>query len=133
MKPIITGVLAAVAVLGLVSACADDPKTTTSGPTGATLAPGQTLAPGETLPGGAALPTLPPDFTIPPGGSLPSDFSIPTLVVDQLVTEFEKAGMKVDRPCLENLLNDAEVRKLLTTQGTPSAELIQRLTACFKA
>ena len=124
MKRIITGALTSIAVLGLVAACADDAKPTTGGPT---------LAPGQTLPGGATLPTFPSDFTIPPGGSLPSDLSIPTAVIDQLITEFETAGMKVDRPCLETLLKDAEVRKLLTTQGTPSAELIQRFTACFKA
>lgn len=101
MKPIINGVLAAAALLGLLTACSDDPKTTTS--------------------------------TIPSGNSIPSDLSIPTAVIDQLVTTFEANGMKVDRPCLDNLMKDDELRQLIAAQGTPSAELIQRLTACFKA
>ena len=133
MKPIIKGVLTAVAVLGLATACSEDSKTTTSGPIGRTLAPGETLPGGGTLPAGETLPSLPSDFTIPPGGSFPTDFSIPTAVIDQLITQFETAGMKVDRACLENLLKDPQVRELMTTQGTPSAELLQRFTACFKA
>ncbi len=112
MKPIITGVLASIAVVGLLSACADDSKTTSSGSSaGVTLAPGE---PGETLPGGA---TLPSDVTILPGGSLPSDFSIPTEAIDQLIASFEAAGVKVDRACFEDLLKDDEFRNIVDIGG----------------
>ena len=127
MKPIINAVLASIAVVGLVSACSDDSKTSTDGPAGATLAPG------ETLPDGATLPSNPSDFTIPPGGTLPSDFTIPTEAVDQLIAQFETAGIKVDRACFEDLLKDDDLRNLVASQATPSAELIQKFTACFQA
>jgi hypothetical protein len=126
MKPIINAVLASIAVFGLVSACADDSKPSTSG------AGGATLAPGETLPDGATLPNIASDFTIPPGGTLPSDFSIPTEAIDQLIAQFETAGIKVDRACFENLLKNDEFRELIASRATPSAEVMQKFTACFQ-
>ena len=128
MKPILTGVLASVAVLGLLSACSDD-KLSTSGPTGSGSAIDATLPSDLTIPPGG---TLPSDFTIPPGGSLPTDFTIPTAVIDQMVAQFEASGLKVDRPCLENLLKDEDLRNIVASASTPSADVIQKFVACFK-
>ena len=122
MKPIITGIVASVAALGLLSGCGGDAKLTIP------------KAPTDvTLPGGGTVPSLPSDFTIPPGESFPTDGSIPTAIIDQMITEFEAAGMKVDRPCLENLMKDANLRKLVESASTPSAEVITKFMACFKA
>ena len=133
MKPILTGVLASVAVLGLLSACSDD-KLSTSSPTGSGST-GSGSAIDATLPSDLTIPpggTLPPNITIPPGGTFPPDFSIPTAVIDQMVAQFEAAGLKVDRPCFENLLKDEDLRNVIASANTPSADVIQKFVACFK-
>jgi hypothetical protein len=122
MKPIITGILASMAAVGLLSGCGSDAKLTI--PKAST---------DVTLPGGATLPSIPTDFTVPPGASFPTDGSIPTAIIDQMIATFEASGMKVDRPCLENLLKDEQLRKLVESQSTPSAEMITKFMACFKA
>jgi hypothetical protein len=115
MRPIIRGVVASVAALGLLSACGSDSKVTL--PT----SPNVTVAAGDTAPGGAS------DATIP------SDFSVPTAMIDQMIAQFEAAGMKVDRPCFENLLKNEELRKLVAAGNTPSPDVIAKFMACFKA
>ncbi len=121
MKPIITGILASLAAVGLLAGCGSDAKLTI--PKAST---------DVTLPGGATVPSLPTDFTVPPGASFPTG-SIPAAIIDQMITQFEAAGMKVDRACLENLMQDDSLRKLVEAQSTPSAEVITKFMACFKA
>jgi hypothetical protein len=122
MKTMIKALFASVAALGLLSGCGGDSKLTLP------------KAPTDvTLPGGDTVPSIPSDFTIPPGATLPSNVSIPTAIIDQMITQFEAAGMKVDRPCLENLLKDEQLRKLVESASTPSADVIAKFMACFKA
>ena len=149
MKPIISGALVSLAVLGLVAGCSSDSKSSSSGPTGTTLAagasggtasPNLTLPPGVTfpagggtLPPGMTLPTLPPGLTIPPGGTFPSDMTIPAQFIDVLLAQLEAAGLKADRPCVQNLLNDKNFRTVVMSGSTPSPEMLQSLIACFRA
>jgi hypothetical protein len=128
MKTMIKALFASVAVVGLLSSCGGDNKLTLpKAPTDVTL-PG-----GDTLPSIPSELSIPPDFTIPPGATFPSNVSIPTAIIDQMITQFEAAGMKVDRPCLENLLKDEDLRKLVESASTPSAEVIAKFMTCFKA
>jgi hypothetical protein len=122
--------LLAVTAGALLSACGgDDDKTTTpSTPSESTIVTDVSFPTGDTIPAV----TLPPGLTIPPGGTFPPDLTIPQAVVDQMITQFEAAGLKVDRACFENLLQDEELRRLIAGGDTPSAEVIQRLTACFQ-
>lgn len=158
MRRITTGILASIAVVGLLSACASDAKSNAgSGPANATLPGGGTVPGGGTLPPGATvpnftlppgvtlptgvislppgltLPTLPPGFTIPPGGTFPSNITIPTQVIDVMMAQLEAAGMKVDRPCLEALLKDPAFRSVVMTGSTPSSDMIQKLISCLRA
>ncbi len=132
MKPIICGVLASIAALGLLSACGgDDPLTlppdvTTQ--TGDTLPPGITLPTDITLPGGVTI----PDLTIPEGASIPSDLSVPQELIDVMIAQFEAAGMKVDKECFTKLLSDDGLRKLVAAGGTPTPEVIQKFFSCIK-
>lgn len=121
MKPIITGLLASMAAVGLLSGCGGDAKLTI--PKAST---------DVTLPGGVTLPSVPTDVTVPSGASSPTDGSIPTAIIDQMIAQFEAAGMKVDRPCFENLMKDESLRKLAESNSTPSAEMITKFMACFK-
>lgn len=114
----------------LLSACGGDDDKTTTPTTPATDVPVRTDV---SFPTGITIPevTLPSGLTIPPGGTFPPDLSIPQEAIDQMITQFEAAGLKVDRACFENLLKDEELRKLVAAGDTPSAEVIQRMTACF--
>jgi hypothetical protein len=122
MKPIITGILASIAAVGLLAGCGSDAKLTS--PKAST---------DVTLPGGMTIPSLATDVTVPPGATLPTDGSIPTAIIDQMITQFEAAGMKVDRACFENLMKDDSLRKLAESNSTPTAEMITKFVACFKA
>src|SRR5258706_9048349 len=150
MKPIISAVLASLAVLGLVAGCSSDSKSSSSGPTGTTLAgdgsasgdsttPNFSLPPGVpfpsgvvTLPPGMTLPTLPPGLTIPPGGTFPSDMTIPAQFIDVMLAQLEAAGLKADRPCVKNLLKTKSFRTVVMSGSTPSPEMLQSLIACFR-
>jgi len=116
MRLKITGALAVVTTLALLSACSSDDKSGS----------------GSTLSTSASEITLPSGVSIPTDVSFPSDATIPTAMIDQMLTQFEAAGMKVDRDCFVNLLQDQEIRKLVLSAGTPSAEVIQRMVACFQ-
>lgn len=131
MKRIVAGVLASIAVVGLLTACGDDPKVTV--PTDGASAE-VTLPQGVTIPEGITIPdvTIPDGVTIPAGG-VPSDLSIPAALIDQMVAQFEAAGMKVDKDCLTNLLSDESLRNLVAASGTPSPEVMQKFLACLKA
>jgi hypothetical protein len=138
MKPIITGVLASIAALGLLSACGGDDVLTL--PTDVTTETGDTLPTDITLPGGISIPdiTLPggitiPDITIPAGASIPSDLSVPQELIDVMIAQFEAAGMKVDKECFTKLLADDGLRKLAEAGGTPSPEVIQKFFTCIQA
>lgn len=108
MKSIMTGVLASITALGLLSACGSDSKVTVS--TNATAAVGVTL---------------------PSGVSIPSDLSIPQEAIDQMITQMEAAGMKVDKACFTDLLKDDTLRKLVAAGQTASPEVIQKFVACI--
>ncbi len=158
MKRIATGILASIALVGLLAACSSDPKSSSStGPANATLPGGGTVPGGGTLPAGGTLPnftlppgvslptgvitlppgltlpTLPPGFTIPPGGTFPSNITIPTQVVDVMMAQLLAAGMKVDRACLEALLKDNDFRAVVMSGSTPSGDMIQNLIKCLRA
>jgi hypothetical protein len=151
MKRIATGVLASIALVGLLVACSSDAKSSSSsGPASATLpgggtvpagvtTPNFTLPPGisfptgvVTLPPGVTLPTLPPGLTIPPGGTYPSNVTIPTQIVDVMIAQLQAAGMKVDRPCLSALLRDKDFLKVVMSGSTPTGEMIQNLIKCLR-
>ena len=132
MKPIVAGVLASVAALGLLTACGDDPiktlPTDNSIPTGVTFPDDITIPDDVTIPEGA---TIPEGDTIPSGG-LPSDASIPQALIDQMIAQFEAAGMTVDKECFTNLLSDESLRNIVAAGGAPSQEAIQKFFACIK-
>ena len=133
MKPIITGVLASIAALGLLSACGGDDVLTL--PTNVTTETGDTLPTDITLPADITLPggiTI-PDITIPAGVSIPSDLSVPQELIDVMIAQFEAAGMKVDKECFTKLLADDGLRKLAEAGGTPSPEVIQKFFTCIQA
>ena len=107
MKPIITGVLASVAALGLLSACGGDDKITVPAAT-----------------------TVPTGLTVPAGVSIPSDLSVPEQAIDLMISQLEAAGMKVDKACFTALLTDDSLRQLVAAGGTPSPEVIQKFISC---
>lgn len=135
MRSITNGVLASVAALGLLTACGGDNKLTLPTPppnatTDATSPTGATLPSGITLPPGF---TVPNDVTLPAGVSLPSDFTIPDATIDLMITQFEAAGMKVDKACFKNLLKDDSLRKLAESGGTPTPEVMQKFFGCLSS
>ena len=107
MKPIITGLLASIAALGLLSACGSDNKLTV--PTSV---------------------TVPAGVTLPAGLSIPD--SIPQATVDLFLAQLEASGMKIDKACFTALLNDASLRKMVAGGGTPAPETIAKFVACIK-
>ena len=146
MKQISRGVLVAAASLALLSACgsdddsttpttattpaataADTTATTTSATVAGTIAAG-TVADG-TLPGGT-IPSASGGLTIPPG-AIPSDLSIPEQAIDQMLSQMEAAGIKVDRACFTALLEDDDIRKVVAAGGTPSPEVVAQFTSCI--
>ena len=138
MKPIVAGVLASIAALGLLTACGDDPIATV--PTNNTIPTDVTFPDGLTLPGDVTIPddiSIPGDITIPdditiPAGSIPSDASIPEALIDQMIAQFEAAGMNVDKACFTELLSDESLRNLVAAGGAPSQEAMQKFFACIK-
>ncbi len=126
MKRIVAGTLATIATLGLLSACGDDAKVTVSDDSSA--------AAGVTLPSGSRFPGISlPDISLP-DVSLPidvSDVSIPQQVIDQMIAQFEAAGMKVDKACFTALLEDESLRKMVEAGGTPNQEAIQKFFTCL--
>jgi hypothetical protein len=125
MKPNITGMLATIAVVGLLSACGGGNKL--SLPTADTATLGTTPT-GITLPGGL---TIPDNITIPAGATLPSNVSVPQNAIDLMIAQFEAAGMKVDKACFTKLLSDDSLKKLVAAGGTPSQEAIQKFFSCI--
>jgi hypothetical protein len=129
----------------MLSACGDDPDSTattadaaisTDAATADTVsgvAPQTSNASADTAPGdtGSGL-TVPPGATIP-AGALPSGVSIPDAVVDQMIAQFEQAGMKVDKACFTALLQDESLRKMVEAGGTPNQEAIQKFFTCLSA
>ncbi len=130
MKPIITGLLASIASLGLLAACGGDNKltlpTNVTVPSDASL-PNITVPTNITLPGGVTI----PDATLPTGLSIPSDLSVPQAAIDLMIKQFEAAGMKVDKECFTKLLSDDSLRKLVSAGGTPTPEVIQKFFKCI--
>ena len=126
MKSIVAGALASLAVLAVLSACANDDKVTTP-----TTTPGFVFPGGVTIPGGATIPGAP----ISSDGSTPLDSSIPPETVDLMIAQFEAAGMTVDKACFTALLSDDDMRQLIAAggSGTPTPDLTQRFFACVTA
>jgi len=134
------------ATFGLLSACADGPKlgvpTDRSVPDSASGADA-TIPPDLSLPD-VSLPDLSlpdlslPDLSLPdlslPDVSLPTNFTIPQETIDLMISQFEAAGMKVDRECFTSLLSDESLRKLVEggENGSPSPEIIQKFLTCIK-
>jgi hypothetical protein len=49
-----------------------------------------------------------------------------------MISQFEAAGMKVDRACFTSLLSDDSLRKLVEgDNGSPSPEIIQKFLTCI--
>lgn len=119
MRPMMTGALVSIAALGLLSACGSDSKLTV--PTSATTSAAITLPAGV---------TIPDSVTLPAGVSLPD--SVPQQAIDVMITQMEKAGMKIDKACFTALLKDDSLRKLVAAGGTPTPEVIQKFISCIK-
>ncbi len=144
MKPIVAGVLASIAAVGMLTACGDDPikslPTSNTVPTGVTLPEGVSIPTDLTIPDSVTIPdlgTIPGGGTIPdlgtiPAGGLPSDVSVPQALIDQMIAQFEAAGMTVDKDCFTDLLSDESLRNLVAAGGAPSQEAIQKFFACVK-
>jgi ABC-type glycerol-3-phosphate transport system substrate-binding protein len=113
MKSVVGTALASVAALGLLVACGSDAKSAVPGAT--------------TLPTGV---TFPEEVTIP-AGAIPSGVTISEITVDQMIAQFEQAGMKVDRACFTALLKDESLRQLVAAGGTPNQEAIQKFFTCL--
>ncbi len=122
MKPIVAGLLASLAALTLLPACGSDKNNTTA-------ATGETSVTAGTAPDF----TFADEVSVPSGISLPSDFTVPQQTIDLMIKQFEAAGMKVDKACFTALLSDDSVRKLVEagTNGTPTAELVQKFFSCL--
>jgi hypothetical protein len=123
MKSIVAGLLAPLAAIGLLSACGDDVKLTVPTTTATDTATDSSIV-------------LPSDVTIPPGatipaGAIPSDASIPQALIDQMIAQFEVAGMKVDKACFTALLQDESLREMVEAGGTPNQETIQKFFSCL--
>ena len=114
MKPIITGVLASIAALGLLAGCGSDAKSSATSDSTPTT--------------GFVSPT---ELTIPPGASIPSGVSLPTAAIDAMIAQFEAAGMKVDKACFTALLKDDSLRKLVEAGGTPNQDVIKKFFSCL--
>lgn len=140
MKRIFVVTVGLAATVGLLSSCGNDGKLGV--PTAQTAA-GSGDAGAATLPSDVTLPDLSlPDLSIPnlsipdlslPDISIPTDFTVPQEAIDLMITQFEAAGMKVDRACFTALLSDESLRKLVTAgdNGSPSPEVIQKFLACI--
>ena len=125
MKSIVAGALATIATLGLLSACGDDVKLTAPNDS--------TVSSAVVLPGDV---TIPPDVTLPagvslPDGSIPTNISVPEAIIDQMIAQFEAAGMKVDKACFTNLLKDESLRKMVEAGGAPNQDAIQKFFSCL--
>ena len=119
MKRIVAGALATIATLGLLSACGDDVKV--SAPNDTTASTG-VIFPEEV--------TIPPGLSLP-DGSLPSNISVPQQVIDQMIAQFEAAGMKVDKACFTALLKDESLRKMVEAGGAPNQDAIKKFFTCL--
>jgi hypothetical protein len=139
MNRIVAGALATIAALGLMSACGSDAKDSATDNSAAGA--GVTLPGGVTLPAGITIPDITiPDLSIPdlslPDVSLPIDVSnvtVPQQVIDQMIAQFEAAGMKVDKACFTALLSDESLRKLVEAGGTPNQDAIKKFFTCLSA
>jgi len=131
------------ATFGLLSACADAPKISVSDrtPTNSDAGVDVTIPPDLSLPD-VSIPDLSlPDVSLPdvslPDISLPPDFTIPQETIDLMITQFEAAGMKVDRECFTKLLSDESLRKLVEDagkgSGSLSPEIITKFLGCLSA
>lgn len=121
MKPIVAGVLATITALSLLPACGSDAKLTL--PADSTSSISFTIPEEVTIPAGATIPT----------GAIPSDATIPQAAIDQMITQFEQAGMKVDKACFTALLKDESLRKMVEAGGTPNQGAIQKFLTCLSA
>ena len=135
MKRIFVVATGLAATFGLLSACADGPKLGV--PTDRTV-PESGSGADATIPPDLSLPDLSlPDLSLPdlslPDVSLPTDFTIPQETIDLMISQFEAAGMKVDRACFTSLLSDESLRKLVEggENGSPSPEIIQKFLTCI--
>jgi hypothetical protein len=126
------------ATFGLLAACADAPKISVTDRTASDSGAGADV----TIPPGLSLPDLTlPDISIPdvslPAISLPPDFTIPQETIDLMISQFEAAGMKVDRACFTKLLSDESLRKLVEDagkgSGSLSPEIITKFLGCLSA
>lgn len=115
MKSIVGTALASVVALGLLAACGSDSDTKSTAPSATTLPPGV---------------TFPEEVSIP-AGAIASGVTISEVTVDQMIAQFEEAGMKVDRTCFNALLKDESLRKLVEAGGTPNQEAIQKFFTCL--
>ena len=120
MKPIITGLLASIAALGLLAGCGSDAKSSATTASGATS---------DSTPTTGFV--FPAELTIPPGASIPSGASLPTAAIDAMIAQFEAAGMKVDKACFTALLKDDSLRKLVEAGGTPNQDVIKKFFSCL--
>jgi len=150
VKRIFVMTIGLAATIGLLASCSDSPKLSLS--TDQATQDSESAA-DVTLPTDLSLPDLSipdlslpdlslPDLSIPDLSlpdlsdiSIPTDFTIPQETIDLMITQFEAAGMKVDRACFTALLSDESLRKLVSAgqNGSPSPEVIQKFLSCISA
>jgi hypothetical protein len=130
MKRIVAGALATIATLGLLSACgSDSPSAADVSTAGATNnTDDSTASTGVVFPEEV---TIPPGLTLPNGSIDLSNISVPEQVIDQMIAQFEAAGMKVDKACFTALLQDESLRKLVESGTAPNQDVIKKFITCL--
>ena len=127
----------------MAAGCSSE-RTVVSSNADSVTVPGVTI-PGVTIPG-VSLPDLSipdlsipglsvPDISIPdlsiPGVSIP-EINSPTEALDFVIKQMELAGVTVDRACVEEFLQDAEIQKQINeSQGQLPPALLQQFIGCI--
>ena len=72
-----------------------------------------------------------PDGATVPDLSIPEGVEISDAMVDAMVTAMESSGMKVDRDCVGEALEDMDLAEVAAQGSAPSAEFIQLFMGCM--
>ncbi|HEX3089029.1 MAG TPA: hypothetical protein VHQ23_10260 [Ilumatobacteraceae bacterium] len=131
MKRIVAGALATIATLGLLSACGSDSPSASNV---STVGASSNTPFNSTDSTGVVFPeevTIPPGLTLPNGSIDLSNISVPEQVIDQMIAQFEAAGMKVDKACFTALLQDESLRKLVESGTAPNQDVIKKFITCL--
>jgi hypothetical protein len=119
-----------------LAACGDDVKLSAPNASTADASVDSTAdsTPDSTPSSGVVFPeevTIPPGLTLPDGSIDVSDISVPEQVIDQMIAQFEAAGMKVDKACFTALLKDESLREMVEAGGAPNQDAIKKFFTCL--